>query len=99
MSVFSQGRSTSVRPKVAICSRLLVDWPAQVQHLDDPGWAQVKIGPDSFSQKLVAHLAGPGSINHDGNRVGHPDGVGQLDFTAVSQASGDNVLSHVARSV
>jgi hypothetical protein len=48
---------------------------------------------------VFVDLAGAEGVDADGGRLGHADGVGHLDFTAIRQTGGDDVLGDVAGGV
>ena len=80
---------------MAVCRRLLVDRPAQIQHPDDPCRAQIKVLPDDLHQSLIAQPSGSKGFHPDGCGMGHADGVGELNLALAGQACGHNILGHV----
>ena len=78
--------------KVTVGCRLLVDGAAQVQVADDGARAQVEGLLDGLDDLVLGDMRGAKGVDHDRQRLGHADGVGQLDFAAVGQAGGDHVL-------
>ena len=82
--------------EVAVSSRLLVDWAAQVKHLDDASRTQVKVAADDLLNLLLCDLVGAKGIDHDGYRISDADGVGQLHLALVGQACSDDVLCNIA---
>ena len=80
---------------MSIGSCLLINRAAEIQHLDDTGRAEVKIGTDDFHQLFIAQLSCAESIYHDGGWVGHADCIGQLDFTLVGQSGCHDILRHI----
>ena len=70
----------ALHAEVAVGRRLRVNGTAQLQLADDPGGRQIAGLPQQLRQLLVGDLAGAVAVHPDGNRLGHTDGVGQLDL-------------------
>ena len=84
---------------MAVVGGLAVDGPAQVEVADDGAGAQVEVLAHQAGDLLIGDLAGAEGLNVDGEWAGHADGVGHLNFAAVSQAGGHHVLGSPARRV
>ncbi len=61
--------------------------------------AHVEYLAHQFRQAVFAHLAGAEGLHHDGDRLGHADGIGHLHLATLAQAGGHQVLGHVAPHV
>src|SRR5207244_12682025 len=61
--------------EMTVGRRLLVDGPAEVQVLDDPGGSEVEVAANHLLEPGVGDLARPERLDHDRDRVGHADGV------------------------
>ncbi len=73
-----------------------VDRTLQVEHLEDAERAQIEDLTDDVGELAVVDLAGAEGLEHHGGRLGHADGVGELDLALVGETGGDDVLGHVA---
>ncbi len=85
--------------EVAVGRGRLVHRVEQVEHLGDRVRAQVEVLADQLHDLLVADLAGAEGVDRDRGRLGHADGVGNLDLATLGEAGGDDVLRHVAAGV
>src|SRR6266568_8463020 len=85
--------------EVTVGGRLLVDGAEQVEVLDDPARGEDEHLPHGGRDLLVRHLARAERVDHDRDRLGDPDGVGDLDLAAAGEARGDHVLGDVATHV
>src|SRR2546427_12643587 len=65
--------------EMTVGRRLLVDGPAEVQVLDDPGGGEVEVAANHLLEPRVGDLARPERLDHDRDRVGHPEWRGALD--------------------
>src|SRR5215510_3248156 len=88
-----------VAAEVTIGRRLPVDGPAQVEVLDDPRRREVKVLADHLLELGRGHLPRAGCVDHDGDGLGHPDGVGDLHLRPLGQSRRHDVLGHVPRHV
>ena len=84
---------------VAVGGQLAVDGLAQVKVADDSGGRQVKDLLDSLHDLLVGNGAGAEGVHHDGDRLCHADGIGQLDLALGSQARGNHVFGDPAGGI
>ncbi len=75
---------------------LLVNRPAQIQHLDNARRAQIKVFAYNFYQLIVFHFSCTESIHHDRSGLCHTDGIGQLDFTFFSKPRCYDIFRHIA---
>ena len=80
---------------MAIGSRLAVNWTRQIQHGDDAVRTKVKVLADKLSDFFIRNTAGAKSINKDRYRFCYADSIGQLNFTAVSNAGSYQVLGYI----
>src|SRR5947208_3048615 len=64
--------------EMSVRRRLLVDGPAQVQVLDDPGRGEVEVTADELLEDRVRDLARPERLDHDRHGVGDADRVRDL---------------------
>jgi hypothetical protein len=78
---------------------LPVDGPPQVEVPNDGTRAQVEILFDQLADLGVGNPTGTKGFDVDAQRLGHTNGVGQLDFTALGQACHHDVLGHRAGRV
>ena len=67
--------------------------------LDDLTRLQEEDLADRRRELGVARLAGPEGVDHDADRIGDPDGVGQLDLDLLGQPGRNDVLGDVAGQV
>ena len=84
---------------VAVGGQLAVDGLAQVKLTDDGGRGQVKDLLNSLLDLLIGHLAGAEGIDHDGDRLSHTDGIGQLDLALGGKTGGNHILSDPAGGI
>ena len=84
---------------MAVGGRLAVDRAAQIEPADDGRRAEVKAVAHELRELLVGHLAGAVGLDEDGDRMGHADGVGQLQLAGVGQTGRNEVLGDVAGHV
>ena len=89
----------SAAAEMAVGGRRPVDRTAQVEALDDAARRQRKDGADQVGHLLVGNRARVEAIDHDRDRLGDADGVGQLNFGAVRQTGRDQILGDVAGHV
>src|SRR5690554_5509143 len=71
----------------------------QVQHVGDRIRAQVEVRAYQVDDLVVADLASAEGVQRNGGRLCYTDGVGHLNLALLSQASGDDVLGHVAAGI
>ena len=88
-----------IAAKVPAGGSRTINRTAQVEVLDNAARAQREEFANDGAEFLVADLAGPLRIDVNADGIGDADGVGDLDFAAVGQAGGDDVLGHVPRHV
>src|ERR1035437_8857858 len=86
-------------PEVPVSSRRLVDRPSQIQRLDDVRRAQVEKLVDVGQDLRVRNLFGAVGLYGDRHRTSDADAVGKLDFEAVGQAGGNDVLGDPAGGI
>ncbi|SAJ15092.1 Uncharacterised protein [Enterobacter hormaechei] len=85
--------------KVTVRCGFLVDWVQQIQHLNQTVWTQVEELTHQQGQLFRRHFFSTEGFHHDGGWLSHADGVGNLNFTAVSQARSNDVFRHITCSV
>ena len=66
---------------------------------DDVGGLEAEGVEDGALEFALAHFVRAEGVDGDGDRLGITDGVGKLDFGAVGEAGGDDVLRHPASHV
>ena len=85
--------------EVTVGGSFLVNGTAQVQVADDRTRAQVEHALDGLGDRGLIDASGAERIDHDGQRVAHADGVGELDLATLGQAGGDHVFGHPTSGV
>ena len=85
--------------EVTIGGRQLIHGMQQVEHARDRVGTQIEMLAYQLDDLGIADLAGTEGIHRHGGRLGHADGIGDLDLAALGQARRDDVLGHVAASV
>src|SRR5437764_869652 len=81
-------------PEMAVGGRALVDRLAQVEVADDRCRTQVEHVLDRCTDLGRVDGLGAERLDHDRNRPGDADGIGDLDLATAGGASGDDVLGH-----
>ena len=73
----------------------------QAQRLDDLRRPEIKHAPiqQEVGDDIISDLAGAEGVDEQAQRLGHANGVGDLQFTALGKAGGDDVLGHIAGHV
>ena len=71
---------------MAVRCRLLEYWLLEVQILDNTAGSEIKVPPDDVDQLLGSEGGGAVVVHGDGERLGNPDGVAELDKAAAAQA-------------
>ncbi len=84
---------------MAIGGSRLVNRAPQVEFIDDFSGGQLKVFADKFGKLRLADSPSAAGINSDRHRLGDADGVRELHFALISQASGHDVLRDVASHV
>ncbi len=85
--------------EVTICSGLLVDRAAKIEHLDDSGRAEVEVPADDLDDLLVINLTGSEGADIDRGRLCYTDCIGKLDLKSVCIARCHEVLRDIPRCV
>ena len=85
--------------EVAVRCGLAVDGAAQIEALDDALGGQREVLANQLGQLGFADLAGAEGFDAHADRLGDADGVGKLDFGAIGEAGGDDVLGDIAGNV
>ncbi len=85
--------------KVTIGSGLLIDGTPQFERFDDPLGGQLKVLAHQLFQAIFRNFAGVEGIHQYADRFGHADGVGELDFTAIGEPRGNDILGDIAAHV
>src|SRR5579864_7927554 len=93
------GEVLLVAAEMAVGRGLAIDRPAQIEIADDAGRAHREVLADQGLDAPVRDGAGAEAVGADRDRLGDPDGIGQLDLDALGDAGGDQVLRDVARHV
>ena len=81
--------------KVTVSSGFFVNRVQQIQHLNQAIRAQVEELAHQQGQLLRRHFFSTERFHHDRGRFSHADCVGNLNLTAISQTSGNNVFRDV----
>ena len=68
-------------------------------YLDNAAWSKIKVLLHNLHEFLGGLGPGPVVEDGDGEGLGHPDGVGDLDQAPPAQAGGHQALGHPAGSV
>ena len=68
-------------------------------YLDNAAWSKIKVLLHNLHEFLGGLGPGPVVEDSDGEGLGHPDGVGDLDQAPPAQAGGHQALGHPAGSV
>src|SRR6266852_7532262 len=85
--------------EMAVCRGWLIDWSLEVERLDNRGRAQIEVFTHDRAQALVGQNSRAEGIDQHGHRLGHTDGISDLDFAALRQARSHQVLGNVASHV
>jgi len=85
--------------EVTTGSRLAIDRATEVEVLDDAAWGQREDLANEVANLAVGNLAGAEGINVNADRFANADGVGELYFALLGEASSDDVLGNVASHV
>src|SRR5205085_803543 len=85
--------------EMTVIGRFAVDRTQQVQLLDDVRRLEAEYLEHSLFDLLVRYLSSADRLDQHAHGFRKTDGVGKLDFTALGQASGDDVLGDVAAHV
>ncbi len=84
-----------ITAKMPICRGGAIDWPAQIQHLDNSCRTQIKILTDHFHQLLICNFPRPEGIHHNGCGLRHTNGICQLNLTFLCQPCRHNILRYI----
>ena len=71
---------------MAVRCSLLEYWLLQIQILDNTAGPEIKVPPNNVDQLLGGKGGGAVVVDCDGERLGNPDGVAELDKAAAAQA-------------
>src|SRR5260370_38940963 len=85
--------------EVPVRCGLFVDRTALRQGLDNPFRRELEVFPDKLFQPVLGDFTGVERVDQNTDRVGHADGVSELDFATVRQPGGHNILGNVAGHV
>jgi len=68
--------------------RFLINWPLQLELLDNLTWAEAEVLADNFGEIRVGSAAIHGAVrvDVDAERVSKADSIGNLDENTVAQA-------------
>src|SRR5215203_1936850 len=86
-------------PKVAIACSRSVNWPLQLQGVNDPARRQVEYVIDDLFEGCIGQLTGTERLHQHGYRAGNPDGISDLHLAPPRQLGLDNVLGNPAGSI
>src|SRR5579884_492108 len=78
---------------------LAVDGPAQLQVADDAHRREVEVLVDEGDDLVARHPLGAEGLDQHRDRLGHADGVGDLDLALARQPGRHHVLGHPAGAV
>ena len=93
------GELGQLAPEMTAGDGLAVAGPDQVQHLGDTVGPQVEVLAHQHGNPLLRDSGGVEGVDGYRGRLGHTDGVGDLDLVAVRQPRSDDVLGHVTPSI
>src|SRR5690606_41442887 len=79
-------------PEGAVGGGRSVDGPQEVQALDDGPGTEVEVVLDELGELVRVDDGGAERVDVHGERLGRPDGVGELELAAAGQPWGDAVL-------
>ena len=81
---------------MAVSGRLPIDGAAEIEALDNALGRKREVLADELSKLGLSDFAGAECVNADADRLSHADGIGKLDFSAISQAGSNDVLGDVS---
>ena len=84
---------------MTICGCFTIDGPQQIEVFDNSGRAQIKDVFDDILHLLLGDNAGSHEIDHNGDRFGNTDGIGDLNFTFFRQSGGNDVFGDMPTHV
>ena len=84
---------------MAVGGGLAIDGTQQIETLDDPRRTQIENIPDTAFELRLLHFACSVGLHHDGDRLHHTDGVGDLDRHPVRHSGGHQVLGDPAGGI
>src|SRR5437764_3690264 len=90
------GKVLAGAAEVAIRGGGLVDGAAEVEALDDALGGEGEVGADELLELVFFDLASAERVYQYADGFSDADSIRKLDFAAVSEAGGDDVLRHVA---
>jgi len=85
--------------EVAVVGGFRVNGAAEAEVANDLGGTEIKGLVYGFLDPFKANFLGVEGIEADGDGMGMANGVGELDFHAIGEASGDNVFGDIATHV
>ncbi len=77
---------------MTIAGCLLVNRPEKLQIFDNPFGPEIKQVIDDSRNPVWFDLPGPVGVDHDRNRTGDPDGVGNLNLDSITETGSYEVL-------
>src|SRR5215472_16864163 len=93
------GERGFVSSKVPESRRLLINGPAEIQVLNDSFGSQREVGTNEFGHLLFRNYAGAKGVDHDRDRIRDADRISELNFGALGEAGGNQVLGDVTGHV
>src|SRR6185369_6382628 len=98
--VGSLPRELRLVPAEVSISRCLLEYrPPQIQALDYPRGSELEVFAHQARQLLFIDLASASSVDQYRDGIGYSDRVSQLDFAAIREPGGYDVLRNVTRHV
>jgi hypothetical protein len=85
--------------EVAVVGGFRVNGAAEAEMANDFGWSEIKCLMNRFLDPFEANFLGVEGIEADGDGMGMTNGVGELDFYAIGETSGDNVFGDIATHI
>ena len=76
-----------------------VDRAQQIQHLDNAFRAQVEVFAYQRNQFGFVQFAGAEGVDGNRSRLGHADGVGNLNLALTCQTGGNDVFGDIAAGI
>src|SRR5260370_4554330 len=93
------GKRRLAAAKMPVSSRWTIDGPSQVQTLDDAARRELKHGANQIGHLFVRDRTGVEGVDHNRDRLGYSDRVGELHLGAAGESGRDQILGHVAGHV
>src|SRR5687768_6422793 len=93
------GKAVFVATEMPVSRCGFVDWPAQVQVLNNSSRCKFKIVAHELRQRSFADASGAGSVDQHGNGIGDANGIRKVDQATIGESGSDDVLGDIAGHV